>query len=116
MTDPALTQLASFLRVDPVALAKELHRDTEEKLVTPSIYWKPTTTAGINIDVGGSPSAFIDNLKKVFGNFPVVLDGDDIPKLETLASLFDVEDDHQPFEDLIQAVQNAGSIEVWAVY
>ena len=117
MTNNALNQLASFLGVDPIALGKELRPEKrEESGMSASIYWKPSTNDGINIDVGGSPSSFIDNIKKVFGTFPLTLDEDDLARLETLASLFDAEDECQPYEELIQAVKKAGTIEVWAVY
>jgi len=81
--------------------------------MTASILWKPLDE-GTSLDVNG-PSTFISEMEKVFGAFPTVLDTDDIPRLEVLAALNEG-DSVNPYEELIQVLRKASTIEVWAVY
>ena len=82
--------------------------------MTASIYWKPLSNTGSSLDVA-APSTFMDNMKAVFGDFPTVIDRDDIPRLEVLAAI-NKDAAGNPYEELIEALGKSTAIEIWAVY
>jgi hypothetical protein len=87
----------------------------EERIVmTASIYWKPSKNGGSALDVA-APSAFMDNIKAVFGDFPITLNDEDITKLEVLAAI-NKDAAGNPYEELIEAIHKSGTVEVWAVF
>lgn len=66
-----------------------------------------------------APSYFIGTLEKAFGNFPCVLDADDIATLRGMAATCQdgaVEIHGNPYEELIKAIQKLGTVEVYAEY
>lgn len=82
--------------------------------MTATILYKPIG-AGTSLDVGGSPSSFINNIQKVFGGFPYKFDSSDIDKLQVLADLYD-NDNEYPYKELIEAIEKSGVVEVYAMY
>lgn len=83
--------------------------------MTPSLYWKPLGD-GIHLDVGGAPSGFIHNMDKVFGAQPWTLSIADLSKLEVLANLFEGQARDNPYQTIIEAIDENGPVQVWPVY
>lgn len=82
--------------------------------VTASIYYAPIAD-GLHLDVGGTPSVFVEQMTRVFGDQPWSLDTHDYDKLHTLAALWSQPIDN-PFDKLIDSIRESGPIKVWAVY
>lgn len=77
-----------------------------------SIYYSPIPHPKYRISTS-TPSYFQEVIKDVFGKFPITLNKYDILKLEAIRDLNSEDDEWQ---QLIEAVQNNQSIEVYAEY
>lgn len=62
-----------------------------------------------------APSAFITTMEKAFGQFPLVLDENAIPRLEGMAVMCN-DAGGNPYQELIDAINSMDKIEVSAVY
>ena len=82
--------------------------------MTATIKWS-IVASGTPLDVG-APSAFIDTLTKVFGDFPLELDAADLDKLDVIARIYADESRRTAFDELIDIIKLSGAIELWAEY
>lgn len=73
---------------------------------------KPITGKDLPV---GAPSYFIGTMEKAFGNFPCTLTSEDIPILRGMAAT--MRDEQQnPYEKLVEAIERMGAVEVYAEY
>lgn len=82
--------------------------------MTASISYAPVSR-GMHLDVGGAPSIFVEQMKKVFGDQPWTIDSHDYDKLHTLAALWNNSGDN-PYDRLIDVVRESGPVKVWVTY
>jgi len=66
------------------------------------------------LDVG-SPSSFLDTLEKAFHTRTPRLSETDLPVLQGMAACWQYGDD-SPYQQLIDAIEQLGVIEVWPEY
>lgn len=62
----------------------------------------------------GSPQQFMRTMESGFGSFPCVLTEESIPILKGMAAT--VSDEDNVFEEIIELLQQIGSIELWPEY
>lgn len=60
------------------------------------------------------PSGFLEIMQKCFGDPPFTLETKDIPILTGMAAAWT--DDDNPFQRIIDKIEQYGGIEVWAEY
>lgn len=81
-----------------------------------SIYWRPVAKSRKSVSTY-TPSSFIESIRKAFGEFPVKLDTDSLPVLQGMAAVEQMPGNGEnPYEQLVEAINQIGSIEVWAEY
>ena len=78
-----------------------------------TIYWEPIKSNPKSLGVG-APSAFIRTMEKAFGSDWRNLDEESIPILVGLAAAQDT--DENPFQELIDLLDQYKSIRVWEEY
>lgn len=61
-----------------------------------------------------APSSFIESMRRAFGTFPCVLTSEDVAKLAGMSAM--LEGEHDPYGELIELIENQGSIEIYATY
>jgi hypothetical protein len=80
-----------------------------------NIYWKAVEpTRGTRLS-SWAPSAFIASVEKAFGSLPTVLTEADVPTLKGMAAMC-VDAGGNPYEELIEAIETSGAVEIWAVH
>lgn len=81
-----------------------------------SIYWKqvkPVKSHSLNV---GAPSNFLEILEKVFGSRNPQLDESNIEALKGMAAVYNIYGGVNPYEELIEAIEQYKEIELWAEY
>ena len=80
-----------------------------------SIYW--TVKGDNSLNVGGSPSTFIESMKRAFHGMPVTLTMSDLDTLHGMAAVWHSSgEDENPFQKLADLVTEYGEVEVYAIY
>jgi hypothetical protein len=78
-----------------------------------TIYWEPVDPNPKHLHVM-APSWFMGCLERAGMELPHTFDSSDIKVLRGLAAAMD--DDRNPFKELIQAIEENGSVNVWYQY
>lgn len=78
-----------------------------------AIYWEPADASKARISCP-APSSFIDRMTKVFHGFPLTLSESDIPALKAMAVMY--ESKPNPYEELLDILEQHRSIRLWASY
>ena len=69
------------------------------------------------ISIGcAAPSRFIEAVREVFGDFPVTLRPSDGCRLEAMAAVYGGDDEHNPYQRLLELIDRWRDVEVWADY
>ena len=79
-----------------------------------SIYYQPATTGGKLLNVG-LRSTFVEQMVRLFGEYPWKLNGSHIERLVGLKAAWDGQD-AAAFDELIAAIYDYNAIEVWPEY
>lgn len=79
-----------------------------------SIYYRqvnPKEAQRLNV---GAPSSFLDSMEAAFGTRTPRLSEADLPTLKGMAACYKF--DNNPYRGLIDAIEQLGTIEIWAEY
>lgn len=77
-----------------------------------SILWKPVKDEGVSLSVGGR-SSFIEVLRRAFGNEPWVFNAGSVSTLNGIKAA--IRED-EAMDELLDAIEKHGSVEVWTQY
>lgn len=84
-----------------------------------SIHYRPTSTKDPTLQQVGSPSQFIEIMKRAFGNFPCSLGIGEVRVLRGMSAMCRdnwVEYGIDPYMEIIDIIEKIGSIQLYASY
>jgi hypothetical protein len=83
--------------------------------MTATLHYEPINHQRV-LPSNGAAGTVAENLKRVFGKFPILLDESDLDQLYTLARVFETDGNPGPYTALIDAVQQHDVIRVDVEY
>ena len=94
----------------------EMQKGGADSMIATNISWDPVTPKRGKTLVVVALSRFLEVMKKCFGETPITLGREDLPILTGMAAAWSDNKRDNPFETIIEKIEEHGAINIWAEY